>query len=93
MTTSAGELTSHARTYHGFMLGMKWACIHLGALITLLIMWFATPVGFLAALITAAIVYGVGIWAMNHGLAHSTENDTGRLAPGHSSEDVERGQI
>jgi hypothetical protein len=93
MTTSASELTRHARTYHGFMLGVKWFCIHLGALLVLLITWFATPVGFFGALALALIAYAVAIWAMNHGLSHSTENDTGRLAQGHSSEDVEAGRI
>ena len=79
MTTSGAEAQRHARTYHGFMLGMKWACIHLGTLITLLIAWFATPVGLAGAVILAAIVYAGGIWAMNHGLNHSTEADDAEL--------------
>ena len=81
MTTSAVELQRHARTYHGFTLAVKWFCIHFATLATLLIGWFATPLGFVGAVITAAIVFAVGVWAMNHGLAHSTENDNGELAP------------
>jgi membrane protein implicated in regulation of membrane protease activity len=80
MTTSAAEWQRHARTYHGFTLAVKWFCIHLATLITLLVVWFATPAGFVGAVVTAAIVYAVAIWAMNRFLAHSTENDNGELA-------------
>jgi hypothetical protein len=80
MTTGAVELQRHARTYHGFTLAVKWFCIDFATLATLLIGWFATPLGFAGAAIMAAIVFAVGVWAMNHGLAHSTENDNHELA-------------
>jgi hypothetical protein len=80
MTTSGAEIVRHARTYHGFMLALKWFCIHLGTLLTLLIAWFATPLGFAGAVVLAAIVFAGGVWAMNHGLAHSTEDDDARVA-------------
>jgi hypothetical protein len=79
MTTSAAELQRHARTYHGFTLGVKWFCIHFATLATLLILWFATPAGFLGAVVAAAIVFAVGVWAMNRFLAHSTESEDGEL--------------
>lgn len=79
MTTSANELERHAHTYHGFMLGMKWVAIHLAALLTLLILWFATPVGFFGALVGAVIVLALATWAMNAFLAHSTESEDGEL--------------
>jgi hypothetical protein len=70
---------------------VKWFCIHLATLLVLLIGWFATPIGFLGAFILAAIVFAIAVWAMRHGLAHSTENDTGALIPGVTSEQLERG--
>ena len=79
MTTSANELERHAHTYHGFMLGMKWVAINLATLITLLVLWFATPVGFVGAVVGAAIVLAAAIWAMNSFLAHSTESEDGEL--------------
>jgi hypothetical protein len=79
VTTSANELERHAHTYHGFMLGMKWVAIGLATMITLLILWFATPVGFLGAVVGAAIVLAGAIWAMNRFLAHSTESEDGEL--------------
>ena len=69
------EFAVHATTYHRFMLGVKWAAIHLASLIVFLVLWFATPAGFIGGLITGAVVYGVGVWVMNHGLNHSTERD------------------
>jgi hypothetical protein len=75
MATTAAEALRHAKTYHRFMLGLKWVCIGMGTLVTLLVMWFATPAGFWGGLFCAAIVFAVGAWAMNHGLNHSTESD------------------
>jgi hypothetical protein len=75
MTTSGAEVLRHAKTYHGFTLGLKWFCIHAATLIVLLVAWFATPAGLAGGAVLAAIVYAGGIWAMNHGLAHSTESE------------------
>jgi hypothetical protein len=69
------ENNVHAQTYHRFMLGVKWMAIHLAVLLVFLILWFCTSAGFFAALIAALIVLGAGIYAMTHGLAHSTEKD------------------
>jgi hypothetical protein len=79
MATSSEEALTHAHTYHRFMLGLKWVCIGLGTILTLLVMWFAAPVGFWGGLVSAAIVFAVGAWAMNHGLNHSTEADDAGL--------------
>ena len=70
-------LAVHAGAYHRFMLGLKWVALTLGSLITLLTLWFATAAGFVAGFVTAAVVFGVGVYAMNHGLAHSSEGDNG----------------
>lgn len=75
MTTSGAEVLRHAKTYHGFTLGLKWFCIHAGTLIVLLVTWFATPAGLLGGIVLAAIVYASMIWAMTHGLATSTESE------------------
>ena len=73
--TSDALLAVHAHTYHRFMLGLKWVALILGDLILMLTISFATPTGFLGGLIAAAVVMGVGVYAMNHGLAHSSESD------------------
>jgi hypothetical protein len=73
--TQGGELARHAETYHRFMLGVKWVAIHLAALMVFLTLWFATPAGFAWGLIGGLLVVGVGVFAMSHGLAHSTEDD------------------
>jgi hypothetical protein len=69
------EISVHARTYHGFMLGVKWMAIHLAVILVFLVLWFCTSAGFLGALIGALLVLGAGVFAMSHGLAHSTEQD------------------
>jgi hypothetical protein len=79
MATSSAEALTHANTYHRFMLGLKWVCISIGATITFLVMWFATPIGFLGGLFCAAIVCAVGAWAMGQFLSHSTEEDDAEL--------------
>jgi hypothetical protein len=74
--TSRPELMVHAYTYHRFMLGVKWFAIHAAALIVLLTLWFCTTAGFGWGLIAGLIVYGVGVYAMNHGLSHTSEGET-----------------
>jgi len=74
MAMSRSEWEMHASAYHRFMLGLKWVAIHLAALIAFLTIWFATTGGFWLGLIAGVVVFGVGVYAMNHGLAHSTEH-------------------
>ena len=73
MTTSRAEWQAHAGVYHRFMLGLKWAGIHLAALIAFLTVWFATAAGFWPGLLAGALVLGAGVFAMTHGMAHSSE--------------------
>ena len=79
MATSSAEALTHANTYHRFMLGLKWVCISIGTVVTLLVTWFATSAGFLVGLFFAAIVFAVGAWAMGRFLSHSTEEDDAEL--------------
>lgn len=72
------DISVHAETYHRFMLGVKWMAIHLAVILTFLLLWFGASAGFLGALIGALFVLAVGIYAMRHGLAHSTERDNPR---------------
>ena len=67
------ELSRHEQTYHRFMLGVKWfvICFASGALF--LGIWFATGAGFLWGLVVGVTVLAAAIFAMTHGLAHSTE--------------------
>ena len=74
--TPRDELMVHAHAYHHFMLGLKWVAIVLAAMIAVLTLWFCTPTGFFGALITGVVILAVGIFAMNHGLAHSSEGET-----------------
>lgn len=78
-----GQVKIHAMSYHRFMLGLKWTAIHLATVIFFLALWFCTPAGFLGALIAALVVFAVAVFAMTHGLAHSTESDNPHaLEPG-----------
>ncbi len=71
----ASDLARHAITYHRFMLGVKWMAIHFAAVITFLVLWFATGAGFIGGAVAGALVLAVGVFAMRHGLAHSSERD------------------
>ena len=66
-------LAAHARTFHSFTLGVKWFCIHLATLLTFLVISFCTTAGWGVGLVAAILVLAVAIYAMNHGLNHSTE--------------------
>ena len=69
------ELAVHAATYHHFMLGVKWAAITLASILVFLVVGFATPAGAFSGLVGGVIIFAIGTYAMNHGLAHSSEND------------------
>lgn len=71
--TGPAELAVHSGNYHRFMLMLKWCCIALAAMVALLTLWFCSPAGFGWGLIAAAVVLAVGIYAMNHGLNHTSE--------------------
>lgn len=72
---STAEIIRHANTYHRFMLGVKWAMIHMAALLTFLVLGFATNAGFFAGLVAGLVVFLIGVWAMRHGLNHSSEEE------------------
>jgi hypothetical protein len=70
------DFAVHAANYHRFMLGVKWFAILFAALASFLTLWFATSAGFVWALIVGVVVLAGGAYAMNHGLAHSTEGNS-----------------
>jgi aa3 type cytochrome c oxidase subunit IV len=73
-------LEAHGRTFHGFTLGVKIFCACLATIMTFLIVGFCTPAGWGLGLIAAIIVAALAIYALTHGLAHSTEEAS--LHPG-----------
>ena len=79
-TDSESILEAHGRTFHGFTLGVKTFCAFLATVMTFLIVGFCTPAGWGLGLLAAIIVAAVAIFALTHGLNHSTEEDS--LHPG-----------
>jgi hypothetical protein len=63
----------HARTYHRFTMLVKWSLITLAAVITFLTLYTATNASFVGALVVGLVIFGLGAYAMRHGLAHSSE--------------------
>jgi hypothetical protein len=82
LQTQDADLPAHAAAYHHFMLGVKWFAIHLGALLAFFTLWLATSAGFLRALIAGVVIFAAGVFAMTHGLAHSTESESERSQDG-----------
>lgn len=73
-------LEAHGRTFHGFTLGVKVFCAHLAVIMTFLVITFCTTAGWGVGLVAAIIVAAAAIWALTHGLNHSTEEAS--LHPG-----------
>lgn len=78
--TQESILEAHGRTFHGFTLGVKSFCACLAVIMTFLITSFCTPAGWGVGLVLAIIVAAAAIFALTHGLNHSTEEDS--LHPG-----------
>ncbi|HEY1426255.1 MAG TPA: aa3-type cytochrome c oxidase subunit IV [Caulobacteraceae bacterium] len=73
-------LEAHGRTFHGFMLAVKVFCAHLAVIVTFLVITFCTTAGWGWALLAAIVVAAAAIFALTHGLNHSTEDAS--LHPG-----------
>ena len=69
------DLLAHAASYHHFMLAVKWAIVVLAAFLTFSTVAFATAAGVLAGLFWGVVVFVLGVFALTHGLAHSSESD------------------
>ena len=69
-----GEMDIHeqAATFHGFIIATKWFCLHLAAVLLMLVLWFCTPAGFFGGLIPGLIVIALGILLLREkkGAAH-----------------------
>ena len=72
------EFLRHATTYHRFMMGVKWAMIALASLIGGLTVAYGAGAGPVAGVFVLAVAFSAGVYAMNHGLAHSSERDNGQ---------------
>ena len=72
---STAEIIRHANTYHRFMLGVKWAMITMASLISFLVVAFATNAGLLGGLVVGIVAFLIGVWAMRHGLNHSSDEE------------------
>jgi homoserine kinase len=73
-------LEAHGRTFHGFTLAVKIFCAHMATIMTFLVVSFCTPAGWGLGLVAAIIVAAIAIFALTHGLNHSTEEES--LHPG-----------
>lgn len=73
-------LEAHGRTFHGFTLAVKVFCAHIATILTFLVISFCTPAGWGWGIVAAIVVAAVAVYALTHGLAHSTEEES--LHPG-----------
>jgi hypothetical protein len=54
------DISEQVATFHLFNGMTKWGSLALAALLSLLVLWFCTPAGFLGGLVTAAVVTVIG---------------------------------
>lgn len=54
------EISEQVSTFHLFNALTKWGSLYLTAFLTLLVLWFCTPAGFLAGFITAVVIAVAG---------------------------------
>lgn len=73
----AAEFEVHATSYHRFTLLLKWVMISLGTVIAFLILTFAVGAGLVGGLVAGIVIVGVGVFALRHGWAHSSEHESG----------------
>ncbi|HEX5377220.1 MAG TPA: aa3-type cytochrome c oxidase subunit IV [Phenylobacterium sp.] len=54
------DISEQVATFNLFNGLTKWGSLAMAALLALLVLWFCTPAGFLAGLVTAAVVTVIG---------------------------------
>ena len=64
------DVVTHERTYHAFNMLLRWSMLGLATGLTMLTIWFATPIGFLGALVTGIIVWLAGYYGLVRHEAH-----------------------
>lgn len=57
-------------TYHLFGALTKWGSLALAALLTLLVLWFCTPAGFLSGLVAAIVMVVIGVAVLREKRTH-----------------------
>ena len=70
------EVAVHAAGYHKFSLLVKWVMVVAATTIPFLVIWFATPAGFWGGLAVGLVILAAGIFALRHGWAHSSEDES-----------------
>jgi hypothetical protein len=58
------DIREQQATFRNAMVATKWSILALGALITLLTMWFCTAAGFFNAAGAAVVILAVGFFAL-----------------------------
>jgi hypothetical protein len=59
------DIRDQLATFHLFMGMTKWGSLYLAATLVFLVLWFCTPAGFLAGLITAVVVIALGTFFLS----------------------------
>jgi drug/metabolite transporter (DMT)-like permease len=55
-------IVDHERTYKAFNVLLRWCMVALGSSILFLTLWFASPAGFLGALVTGVVIFALGYY-------------------------------
>jgi hypothetical protein len=71
------EFDAHATTYHRFTLLLKWVMVSLATVIASLVVTFAVGAGWAGGLAVGIVIFLVGVFALRHGWAHSSERESG----------------
>ena len=72
----ASEVAVHAAGYHKFSLLVKWVMVIAATVISSLTVWIAAGAGIIAGLVVGLVVFGIGTFALRHGWAHSSEEES-----------------
>ncbi len=72
-TDTTSEIAAHVAAYHRFSLLVKWVMVLAATMLSFLGVWIAAGAGFIAGLVVGLIVLGLGMYALRHGWAHSSE--------------------
>ena len=79
MSDTQSDIVFHARTYHGFLMGLRWALMWVAASLTTIIAIFA-HVNIILAFIAGSVAFAVLAYLTRHVFLNPHEHEVEALA-------------
>jgi hypothetical protein len=79
MTDTHSDIASHARTYHGFLMGLRWVVLSIAASLTTIVL-ILDGANIIAALLGGSVVFALFAYITRHIFLNPHEHEVEDMA-------------